>query len=96
MCNMKEEQEKHFAEFNQLSNDMFWNWYHSVYSNGYKDHHFEKLQWTGYNDKYWWDHAPKEESQTVRTCKCGKKFVINFDTNEVKELEAKDDLKMHS
>ena len=81
-------EEKQFAEFDQLSNDMFWNYYHYIPG---KDH-FEKLQWQGYNDKYWWDHAPKKESQTVRTCKCGKKFMLDFDTNEVKEISPK----MHS
>jgi len=78
------EKKKQYADFDQLSNDLFWSFYHSEYSEDYKEHHFEKIKWTGYNDSYWWNTVSPE--QTKRTCKCGKVFEIDFRTNEVNQI----------
>ena len=82
----KKIKEKQYAKFDQLSNDMYWSWYHSEYSEDYSQHHFEKIRWIGYNDSFWWTKVAKERKNRIRTCKCGKKFIINYETNEVKEI----------
>ncbi len=75
---------KNIAAFDQLSNDLFWSWYHSDFST--EDHHFQKLQWTGYNDSFWWNNV--SVNQSIRECSCGKKFKLDFSTNEVEEVHA--------
>lgn len=69
------------ATLDQLGNDLFWTWYHLDFSN---DRHMQKISWTGYNDHYWWNKvAPQQNTQS---CSCGKKFRIDFETNEVEEI----------
>lgn len=68
-------------EHQQLSNDLYWTYYH--YGKINRENTFHKIQWTGYNDANWWDRvSPK---QRVRECECGKKFVIDFRANTLKE-----------
>lgn len=71
------------AEFNQLDNDLFWDWYH--YEFDIQERHFQKLSWRGYNDSHWWNNvAPKTD---IQTCLCGKKFKIDFSTGDITEVE---------
>lgn len=82
-------EETKYAEFDQLNNDLFWTFWHSEWDMSKPEgskHHFSKIKWTGYNDDFWWSNIATKEGQNVRQCECGKKFALDYDTNEVKHL----------
>lgn len=75
------------AEFNQLRNDLYWNFYKMLETD--KGYEFFNETWTGYNDDNWWNNvAPFESIRTVTGDKgTVKVFKINFKTCEVEEVE---------
>lgn len=75
------------AERNQYSNDLFWNcWTSSDWKRG-KYIAGEKLEWSGYNDKYWWDNVATDWRFTHQTDSKGRTWELNPKTNEVTRIK---------
>ena len=72
------------AEFKSYRNDMFWDFFAIDYDNNYD---IVKVKWMGYNDDYWWKNVATTDEAQVRVGSNGRKYRINFNTCEVKEVE---------
>lgn len=71
------------AEYHISRNDMFWERYFHDMVTG----EFVKLRWTGYNDSFWWDNVAPTEQARVRKGSNGKSYRIDFNTNDVWEIQ---------
>lgn len=81
---MENEIKKKYADFDQLRNDLFWDFNEYDLTTS----HFHKVKWTGYNDNYWWNNVATQEGYNIKKCECGKSFQLNYNNNEVEELKA--------
>lgn len=66
---------KHTADFNQLSNDLYWKFYGG--EDGF-------IRWTGYDDEYWWNNVSLSDNFKQKIGKItGRIFELNAETREV-------------
>lgn len=47
----------------------------------------EKLSWTGYNDKHWWDNVSGGPSFTRQKDSKGRIWELNAKTNQVTQIK---------
>lgn len=70
------------AEYSQHRNDMFWKL--RMFDENME---WVSLTWTGHNDAYWWNEVAQTESARTLTAENGRRYYLDFDTNEVYELD---------
>ena len=71
------------AEYHISRNDMFW----EIHFLDIVTSEFVKLTWMGYNDNFWWENVAPTEQARVRKGVNGKSYRIDFNTNEVWEIQ---------
>ncbi|MCK9593602.1 MAG: hypothetical protein M0Q91_16485 [Methanoregula sp.] len=79
------------VEFSQSGNDLSWTWwctdYNCVHNNVTDcDVSCQRQYWSGYNDMFWWRNVSITAQFLIKTCKCGKLFLLDIQKNVVYEI----------
>ena len=82
------------AKFERGGNDLTWTYWCTICMNDdlhkWMSCQKRRINWSGYDDQYWWDNVSKSEQSLTRLTPCGKKLRIahrGYVSEEVFEVD---------